>query len=786
MLTPFMNFRVADVPDVTIFRDHADPQQFYVIPERPRIATDARTNLPVFAFTLFSRNVDIAYAAAKDGIVESQLGQLELTVDLSITDEELKKIQAYCTTMLTEEMSNPSSYNKLYRVSTTANRANIGYPSWQEGTCKLVMLEGSPSSFKKSSSSEVKPSLEGANTAALWASLGTEGAQLLWETLKKKAGPAGGAVETSSSYATVYYSVKILSRLPALRVTVKANGKTVYEEIRKKTTVMETDGKTTFTYPQISELTKSLKDTRAIDIQWEDWGIPDSEKPSDFETKLESEVLNIITQQIASKFFSEFQVKGIQDDDLGETFTHLKIGAKGSRLWLNDYKEEWDSDMGFTFERSNNYVFEKAPQGSLLVQLADEQIDKLVRVVDVGTPEVQFMTINAYTNADFVADSIAQINVSLSYRQFDVTTQKWEERADSFVFRTGKEVFTFHLRLARDGKGKLIDKYDAKAQVFYVGADDRQKAIELKNVTERALTFSYARLGYVKVDVQAGDIDWSQIDRVFIDFVYDSASDQPDAKKSIELNEKHLSDVWICSKHDQTSNRYSYKVRYHFKNGDEVSSASVSDERGSLAIHDTLVGRLRRTFDVVMDSQTVDSVLVKVRYDDPPNPLDEERHTFTGTGSWDFVRALRQGGPQALRFGYTVQYKDMSEDVPEVEIQPTDDLPTIKVRRYRFSIYVDGGGVDWTKWRVVIVELTYRDDAHGYVKIDDAIRVTQADNLKSMEVQAFAPDARSYEYRVKFVPKDPSLGVLEFPAGGGAATGTGLLLLETLTTPPHV
>src|SRR6185312_3231281 len=68
MLTEFCSpGRAPKVSYVDIFRDHADPHRFYLIPDRPRIANDEKTGTPLFDFTLFSRNIDIAYASAPAG-----------------------------------------------------------------------------------------------------------------------------------------------------------------------------------------------------------------------------------------------------------------------------------------------------------------------------------------------------------------------------------------------------------------------------------------------------------------------------------------------------------------------------------------------------------------------------------------------------------------------------------------------------------------------------------------------------------------------------------------------
>src|SRR6478736_6728338 len=138
MLAYFMNFIVPRVSDVVIFRDHADPQQFYILNDRPRIAVDAKTGTPLFNFTLFSRNIEIAYASAQPNQpVESQLGALNMTVDLSVVDDDMTKIHDFLVNLLKQEQTQPSSYNKLYKVDTTGTEPRIGYIDWLSGSVRL-------------------------------------------------------------------------------------------------------------------------------------------------------------------------------------------------------------------------------------------------------------------------------------------------------------------------------------------------------------------------------------------------------------------------------------------------------------------------------------------------------------------------------------------------------------------------------------------------------------------------------------------------------------------------
>lgn len=788
MLTMFSSpGRAPEVPNVDIFRDHADPHKFYMIPSVPRIAVDAKTDTPLFDFTLFSRNIEIAYASTPQGQpVETQLAALNFTVDLSVDDDDYKKIHDYLVGLLRAEMRIPSQYNILFKVPTTKDQPQLGYvEKWTEGAVTLAIMEGLGSTFKRQSSPASHPTLTGTNAASLWATLGSEGAQLFYKALKpsEQSSSSSADAATFPLQANINYDITTFARSPSLRVSVTASADSVYEEIRHRMTVRERANGTTWTYPQVSELTKQMVDSRAIDIQWDDYGISDSDpKAEEIKNQLQSTVMSIITNQIVTLLFKPFEPKGVKQEDLGQTFTHSLGGKPGSVLWLNDYKEGSNTTLSFTLNQSQNFKFQIYPQTSLLTSLTPDQLEKAVRVVDVGSPEVRVLTVTLLTNADFAGDRIANITVSVSYKQFDTLVNNWVEAAESYVFRTGQETFTFRARLARDQDGRLIDKYDAKAEINYIGTAQSPPPIQIKDTSERTLTFSYDRLGYVKVDVQAGDIDFTQIKDVFVDLVYPNASNEPDAKATVHLTQQTLTGKWTCSKHGALSNTYSYSVRYIFIDGHEIAGPqNQRDDRGTLVINDQLVGKIRRTFEVVMDPQAVSAIILKVRYQDGVNPVEETRKTFNATGTWDYVRPLTAGASQDLEFSYEVSYADgQFESFGTTHVGPNDDLPAIQARRFKFSVGIDGGGVDWEQWRTVLVHLEYQDDKHQFTQIND-VRVSKDAPVGGMDIQAFAVGARSYSYRAVFVPsKTGDKQLVQVPGPDSLAKGSGILLLETL------
>src|SRR5687768_2380935 len=265
MLTVFNSFRVPGVPYVEVYRNAVDPHQFHLLADRPRIAVDAKTSLPLFSYTLYSRNIEIAYASAPEGQpVETQLGSLMLSCDLSVSPAEWETIRLYLIDLLRQEMRAPSPYNKLFKLTPTSDEPIMGYANtWTQGTVKMEMLEQMGPTFKRASSEERAPQLRGTMMSALWANFGTEGAQLMWDALHPSAssnGASGGDSQTLDTplQANIRYDLTGVARTPALNVEITADGGPIYTELRERQQVYERAGGATWSYPQVSELTKSL------------------------------------------------------------------------------------------------------------------------------------------------------------------------------------------------------------------------------------------------------------------------------------------------------------------------------------------------------------------------------------------------------------------------------------------------------------------------------------------------------------------------------------------------
>ena len=794
MLMLFPTVKVPGLDDIEIFRDHEKADTFYALRGRPRIAVDDEGN-PQLSFCFFSRNADIAYASsANKELVETQLGQLLFTTDLSISEEEHKTITDYLSSLVAQpNHSFVRLYSKLVKKNNPfidkANRPTIklGTPNtWKEGTAKLELLEGLGETFKKQSSGEVNPSLVGSNSAAFYATFGIEGAQIFYDALTKGFSGEPDSPDLTPLQAIVRYDLKGFAFVPGLEVTVTANSTQIFDSVQtyeqdyrkekrgtykveygwfsKKTTDSRS---VTVRKEDISKLIETMIDRKVINIEITDFGdvASNSEETKEIETSLRTTLMDTIMNTIIPNFFTTAFIgnetkegeggeggaaQPTPNPDLGLTpFDKTRPTVDTHYYFRNDVDKTKINSLYFHFKKNGTVEFRRYPNGTLATQLTEEQRKRLVRHIDISSPEIQILEVQLSVNADFKIDNIHSVIVNISYSQKDHKSGVVRENSKSFMYKTGTEVYTFRVTMARNEKGELIDFYNVEAKISYVGTAVSPPPIELKNVSDRALVISYDKLGFITVDCIAGDVDWSLIKEAIVTMKYPDAPSQPDTTKEIRLSKENPTGNWRCYMYGNKSKNYSYKVHYLYLDGTEADGKEKTDSRGNLLIDDLLTGRAKASFDVLLDPNTVKTAKVEVLYEDTVLKIKEEySHWFANSETWDWSMRLREGSVDTFKYRYFVQFKDDVVSTSDwLDCKSEQDILPIHLRRYPKSYFIDGTTLDWNKWQVVFVTVTYEENDYFVTK---NIRLDKSTPLQNFEVLAFSAKGKPFKYAVQY------------------------------------
>lgn len=798
MIMLFPTLKVPGRDDIEIFRDHEKSDTFYALRGRPRIAQDDKGN-PQLTFNFFSRNADIAYASsANKELVESQLGQLLFTTDLSISEEEHKDIVEYLETIVDKPNHTfVRLYNKLGGGRGGIRAAGrdakpvikLGTPNtWKEGTAKLELLEGLGDTFKKQSSAAVFPSLVGSNSASFYATFGIEGAQIYFDALTKGyRGEGDKAEDLTPLQAIVRYELKGFAYVPNIEVRVTANSSQMYTQMQtfqedyrkeKRGTYKVVSGigyrkttdsrSVTASKTDIGSLIERMIDAKVINIEITDFGgvAANSEEIKEIETSMRTMLMETIMNTIIPNFFQtafigDEKKEGEAEGGNGQPQPNPDTGVNPLErtrptvdthyYFRNDIDKTKVNSLNFTFKKNGTVEFRRYPNGTLITQLTEAQRKQLVRHIDISSPEVQILEVQVGVNADFAADRIHSIIVNISYSQRDFKTKMMRENSKSFTYRKGDEVNTFRVTMARNEKGELVDFYKVEAKISYIGTADSPPPIVLNNISDRALVISYDKLGFITVDCIAGNIDWTLIKEAIVNLKYADEPNQPDTKKEIRLTKEQPMGNWRCYMYGHKSKHYLYKVKYVFQDGQEAESVEKSDTKGTLMIDDLLTSRAKASFDVIMDENTVKTAKVEILYEDAAQRVKEEfSHWFNGTETWDWSMRLREGAKDSFKYRYFVQYKDdMVYTSPWTESRTDEDIPPIQLRRHKKELTIDGGMIDWTKWQVVFVTVSYSEPEKDYF-IKKNIRLDANTLLQSFEVLSFSAKGQPFRYALQF------------------------------------
>ncbi len=200
------------IPGVVVYRDHADPAQFYWISDRPKIARN--NGVPALSLVKFRRDItDNADFEEGDSLGG---GVMNFTVDLSMTEDEQRDVMR----AIPNAFENVPDNIKLAPVPIRDGTVRLGM--MRDAADDPAASEDAPRGLRlfEEVYGSTKPSLTGANRASFTVMLSREMATAMEQTLR------GGA-----SMFNVFYSLTFLGMTPAMNVKVEADYKRIYTSL---------------------------------------------------------------------------------------------------------------------------------------------------------------------------------------------------------------------------------------------------------------------------------------------------------------------------------------------------------------------------------------------------------------------------------------------------------------------------------------------------------------------------------------------------------------------------
>lgn len=783
MLALINSFSVDGLDYIRIYPDHQDPFLFYYFNTRPRVSVETETGTPLLSFMMIGRNVDVAVSKAggNEDSAELQLGTLNMTTDLGLTENERTRIMNFLEKQVYDEAYR-SRVKALYKdageileKSLKEGRKVIVKLSpvgnCLSGTAKMELLEGLGDSFKRNPCADVAPALTGDFSSSFYASFGPEGSQLMYDALKSGYTEKGEKVTPTE--AVVRYSLKAPAYVPPLKATLEVHMKELYEvfhEFQGEDTIIDSytsssfnlgkgvdgsfQGATTTGRVYLSEddITKTINDSLnneiGVSLIIENLSAFAEEKDA-VSDQLISSLVNVVCNTVIPSLFESTPLSVSKEDgvvrpadphkdDNSHTVTHMVYKLK------DDFNVENTQDIKFEFTKASTMNIPLEANGFIISSIPANKVDTLVKIVDISDPLFSMLSIPVSVNAMFEQDNIFSVDVEVKYEQKDARTGLYKKAQKAYQFKKETDVFQFRAGLARDSEGKDLRTYLYRSRIVYRGQgssikDGNNTWTEWIPSDATSIVVSYEKLGFLKVQVQTADMDWDVIKEAVVSFEYPSGGGHPDCKTDIHLNQNNQIGSWTCYKWGSDKNEYTYQVRYVNKDGTEVCGKKITETKDILAINDLLTGRLTTSFDVIMSTKVAEKVKVEVVYNGKDGISNSYYHWFTGTDTWDLTFRLQEGAPESYRYRYLIIYQDGNTEQTDWKFGNNTETQTLTVNRSQttpISLIVEGGAIDWSKWAFVYATAKYIDDAHG-INESKTFRLTSASFFEQLNVTGY-------------------------------------------------
>lgn len=747
---------------VTVYPDDEDHNLFYLIPDRPRLAT--RDGKPVMSALFWTDRAD-----GGAGVAGLAGGSLKFDVDLGIAAEVKDAIAeaikaagiqvARRNAILAAERERADRQARAMGATETprvtepapVGPVRFGTVQFLDGTMTLLEESGG-NAFIAWSSSGGRPSLTGDNNAAFALRLGAEGAAVWFRALERDVAALG-----------VRFELTFQARLPSLQIRVWAGSHQGFELERtvERTSrnldqgCSDADVETI----DVKAVTEKLVEEGLINVEI----VKGTAKLSDEHVaQLRNAALTLIQDRV--KEVIQHRIHGLTEEE------------RRSSL-VGTVTEEVTMFAELRLEQRDVIEWKANPQGtitSFLSGLSPDERRNLLTVVDLSDPVVSTLEVEVTCDAPWVGPpAVGRVIVDVEYPDCPHEAQ----RTDSFSFTAGDTAArTFR---ARRGPGPGEVSYRAK--VYLTGAEE---PVELPWTRARgAIHVSVPLLGAFKVKLRPHPELFTlrgsgKISAVQVDYTYKAEGAPDHHRNQYALQAADSAGVEVGH---TTFRRIDaplvIQARYLREEPPELLGPVQRVWVGPGQVPVVEVGlpypdRLRLTASVPAGVPGLTQVRVDVDYDDPVTGFGADGSILLDAqNEWTGATTVVQGRKehQAFRYRYALHGADQLARSAWMTGAGDQELllPLLAV-----TVHCDRLGLG-TRYDRAVVKLTYADPAHQ-LTVSHELYVTDGKDHHFLVPRVdSALDGYRYEMTLFPVGGDP----LDVPARD--ARGTHLVL-----TPP--
>jgi hypothetical protein len=497
--------------------------------------------------------------------------------------------------------------------------------------------------------------------------------------------------------------------------------------------------------------------------------------------QLEQAAQDQIKQFIADTFTDYKPGQDVTPDKDPDISTALPTAA-GKLYGGDDVKyyslKKWDESMKSTFHyhlaEQSVLSSQLNPNDNLSNVLAGQDVSQFRTQISLDSAFYKYLDVMVVCTADFDADPISLVKAHVSYQAQG--PQGAISQANDYVFQKGgAPQQRFATYVAAPDKQTYSYEYD----VYYRGSTD--KCAITGQSDQSVLVLDADRLGILKVDVQAGIVNWDQIQQIAVTMAYGSGS----GRKTTEfvLDGTHQTHQWVEVIGSAVTDPYTWSATFVDKSGQRID-VPAAQQRGALVINQPMGESLDVTLVAVGTfggQGLIQQVGVALKYLDAANDYNQTTSfllTKEGdTKEWKI--ALVNKNLRTYQYQVTVFY---AGGVTRVDDWRTTDATILPVGDpFGFKVTVLPFLLKGTPWMFGTLKVSF-DDAAANIHAEDTLQVTDFTAPLSWRFRLGAVDRHTYQYQLTLYQADntsyafPALQaadavlVLRPPAAGAPAT----------------
>ena len=615
---------------VSVFPDESDPLQYYYLPMMPHLTmvTDSATNVSAPQIQLieyegsagtggfidFDVNIGIDPAALSEvaNQVERQM-KLNSTPRLSpvvFVDGSVKLL------MLGAESADPTA------AGGTSGAATAGAPS-AVATSTTVPVSTAGPQFVVKIENAAKPALYGDNQASFSVQLDQYGATIMEQALQGQLAPIA-----------VIYSLQFLALRPAFHVHLTADWNRVQTYLDS-----QYSGGFLFFSSSIEKTVDKLIEDKVINIQVDTF-VTESDLGSTGTSDRDRAVAECYELVKTNFFESSLPPPNPNQPDnwskANQTFNNVSdIALTGGAAALACFSYK-SVDLSRTDQKSLNFdltertavlrtIYPQAHLSGLLAELQKKGVDlsRFVVKVDLDNPFFQRRKVTVLSYADFQDDSIASIDVNLTYNGIVQSVSLTSSGTPSAVDWSSVLV---------NGQMQRPVSYNYTVNFKNVDTTQRPGKLVSGNLTAIGDVLDVEPrndlYGVTVVPIRAFGFPWDRYPSVEVECRYIDKANGINLVPSAVMNSQNQEVDWSLFVCDPTLRSFDYRLTYSLAAGGTTVSPWITTNAAKIDVLDPFPTKIALTVLAALDWTAFVEALVFVAYPSKTSPIAQQSFTL--------------------------------------------------------------------------------------------------------------------------------------------------------------